>query len=263
MGGTGFLGFLLEARSMRELSLRTIVLERQAASDETLLLKLRRTNTQLVRARARLKRERAAHTRSLADLKRRGAGLGSSFSRISSVWTQLQRDADSPDPAVAGRAKTALALIGSLPTRTFGKDVRVRGRTVAMQRCPAAGPHAFSNDWGACRGYRCSRRHRGNDVFAPKGSPAVAVAPGRVERFGTGGNAGLAIYLMSDDGVEYRYFHMTRFASVVGAHYDAGDIIGYVGNTGNARGRAPHIHFEVHPGGGVAINPYPSLVRVC
>ena len=91
----------------------------------------------------------------------------------------------------------------------------------------------------------------------------MAVAPGVVSRHGSGGAGGLSIYLWGDNGVEFYYAHMSGFSTPVGARVGAGQTIGYVGNTGNARGGAPHIHFEIHPGGGGAINPYASLVRVC
>ncbi|HVL81740.1 MAG TPA: M23 family metallopeptidase, partial [Actinomycetota bacterium] len=128
--------------------------------------------------------------------------------------------------------------------------------------CPAAGPRSFSNDWGAPRGGG-RRRHKGNDIFAAHGSPAAAVVDGRISRISSGGLGGLSIYLWGDDGNQYYYTHMSGFATSTGQRVSAGQTIAYVGNTGNARGGAPHIHFEIHPGGGAPINPYYSLIRVC
>ena len=97
--------------------------------------------------------------------------------------------------------------------------------------------------------------------MAAKGTPNVAVVSGRVE-FREGGLSGLGAYLHGDDGHLYYYFHLSAYEG--GARQVAqGDVIGYVGNTGDARYTATHTHFEFHPGGGAAVNPYPSVAAVC
>lgn len=119
---------------------------------------------------------------------------------------------------------------------------------------PVASPHSFSNDWGAPRSG--GRRHKGNDIFTNMGSPAYAVVSGSVSNL-SGGNAGLWQILRGDDGNQYWYMHQSGFA--VSGRVSQGQVIGYAGNTGNARGGAVHVHFEYHPGGGAAVNPYPYL----
>jgi len=119
---------------------------------------------------------------------------------------------------------------------------------------PVAGPHSFSNDWHAPR---TGHLHQGNDIFAAMGTPCVACVTGTVNQ-GQGKNAGLYVRLVGDDGNVFYYMHLQRFAAT--GHVSAGTVIGYVGDTGNAVGGPPHLHFEIHPGGGPAINPYPILV---
>jgi LysM repeat protein len=120
--------------------------------------------------------------------------------------------------------------------------------------CPVEDPSYF-NDWGFPRGGG-TRFHEGNDLFVAKGTPVRAPVAGRVE-FVTGTIGGLQFRLFSDDGVKYIGSHMSAFGKDGQVH--AGDIIGYVGNTGNASGTSPHLHFGIYYKG-LPVNPYPTLV---
>jgi N-acetylmuramoyl-L-alanine amidase len=147
-------------------------------------------------------------------------------------------------------------------------DVVVIGRTLkipsggtgggAAIRCPVQGGARFMNDWGFPRSG--GRFHEGNDLFAPRGTPAVATVSGTVVQT-VGKIGGNQVKLMGDDGVGYYYTHLDRFGAK--GRVSAGTVIGYVGSSGNAAGGPSHVHFEVHPGGGAAVNPYPRLVGVC
>ncbi len=114
------------------------------------------------------------------------------------------------------------------------------------------------NDWGFPR--TGGRFHEGNDLFAPRGTPFIAPVSGTVVRK-VGKIGGNQVKLMGDNGVGYYGTHLDRFGK--SGRVAAGEAIGYVGNTGNARGTATHLHFEIHPGGGAAVNPYPTIARVC
>ncbi len=123
---------------------------------------------------------------------------------------------------------------------------------------PCAGPHSFSNDWGAPRVVGGS--HKGCDIMAAMGTPAVACVNGTVTRVNTGKSAGNYFRITMDGSSSHFYYmHMQDVTVSEGQRVSAGELVGHVGDTGNARGGPPHIHFEVHPNGGDAVNPYPLL----
>ena len=103
--------------------------------------------------------------------------------------------------------------------------------------------------------------HQGTDIFAPTGTPLIASENGTVARIGTGTLGGNKLWVVGESGTEYYYAHLSAFAAGLsdGMRVTAGQLVGYVGDTGNARGTSPHLHFEIHPGGGDAVNPYPVL----
>lgn len=127
--------------------------------------------------------------------------------------------------------------------------------------CPVAGPVSFTNDWGNPRSG--GRTHKGTDMFAKKGTPVVAVVDGTL-RFSDGGLGGIAIWVKGN-GASFYYAHLDSRASGLspGSFVTRGTVIGYVGNTGNAYGGADHLHFQLHPGHGSAVNPYPTLAAAC
>ena len=129
---------------------------------------------------------------------------------------------------------------------------------------PVAAPASFPNDFNA--GRSGGRLHAGNDIFAERGSPLVAVDDGQV-RSGRDPLGGNVINLHATDGTRYYYAHLDAFTDGTATLLDppaprivrAGEIVGFLGNTGNAKTTAPHVHFEIHPGNGPAIDPFPTL----
>ncbi len=121
--------------------------------------------------------------------------------------------------------------------------------------CPVSNS-SFKNDWGFPRGGG-TRWHEGNDLFAPRGTPIKAPVSGTV-RVRTGTIGGKQFTLDGVDGVRYIGSHMDSFGK--DGKVSAGDVIGYVGNTGNAMGSSPHLHFGMYVNG-TPVNPYPSLVK--
>ncbi len=120
--------------------------------------------------------------------------------------------------------------------------------------CPVQGTSAYGDSWGAPRSG--GRRHQGVDMLAPTGTPLQAVIGGfatqKPNKLG-----GITISLVGDNGNRYYYAHLSAYEGESG-RVEQGQVIGYVGDTGNAIG-IPHLHFEIRPGGGVPVNPYPSV----
>ncbi|HEV2825312.1 MAG TPA: M23 family metallopeptidase, partial [Actinomycetota bacterium] len=141
------------------------------------------------------------------------------------------------------------------PSGGGGGAVSSSGKACILER-----PYSYVDSWGAPRSG--GRSHQGTDVMAPHGARVFAFVNGVVSRESTSANGGIQLYLQGDNGVEYFYAHLSGYAVPTGARVRAGQLIAYNGQTGNAQYTAPHVHFEVHVGGG-AVNPYPPLKPVC
>lgn len=116
-----------------------------------------------------------------------------------------------------------------------------------------------ANTWKAPR--PGGRKHEGQDIFGKRGTPVVSATDGVVVRIGTNSLGGNVVSVMGNGGRIYYYAHLERYAEGLksGQEVLAGDTIGYVGNTGNARTTPPHLHFGVYTAAG-AVNPLPLLV---
>jgi murein DD-endopeptidase MepM/ murein hydrolase activator NlpD len=124
---------------------------------------------------------------------------------------------------------------------------------------PIAGPSTFSDDWLASR--PGGRYHEGIDLFAARGTPVVAVADGTLSQVGYSGISGYRLWLRDGAGTAFFYAHLDGYSPAAreGASVRKGEVIGYNGDTGDARGTSPHVHFQVHPGGGGPVRPYPIV----
>lgn len=140
---------------------------------------------------------------------------------------------------------------------------------------PVVGKTSFIDDFGDPR---VQGSHQGNDIMAPQWAPVVAAEAGTVKLWTTSARAGCMLYLYGESGTVYLYIHLNNdrasgndnsggcVAGVAyapglksGARVAAGQLLGFNGNSGDADSRAPHTQFEVHPGGGAAVSPYPYL----
>lgn len=166
----------------------------------------------------------------------------------------------------------ALLLAGSLAGPSAGSAA------VPPLVFPVIGPTSYVNDFNAPRG---TGRHQGNDLMAKRAAPVVAVEPGTVRIYRRSWNAGCMLYLFGKSGTTYYYIHLNDDLTKrddnrardcrVGVAYApglksgqrvrAGQLIGFVGNSGDARWGAPHLHFEIRPNGRRAISPFRHLNR--
>ena len=158
----------------------------------------------------------------------------------------------------AAEAAAQAAIMASAPSPDSASEAGVDGGGGGGGGgiiCPMAGPSSYADGWGNPRSG--GRRHQGVDMMAPTGTPLVAVVSGSVtfKHNSLGGNS---IWLNGSNGDSYYYAHLSAYEGS-SRGVGQGEVIGYVGDTGNASG-APHLHFEVHPGGGAAVNPYPYVV---
>jgi len=140
---------------------------------------------------------------------------------------------------------------------------------------PVLGESQFTDDYGDARG---QGSHAGNDIMAPRWAPVVAAESGTVKFWTASARAGCMLYLYGKSGTTYLYIHLNNdrgkgndnsggcvpgvaYAPNLrsGADVDAGQLIGFNGNSGDAERTAPHTQFEVHPRDGASVNPYPYL----
>jgi murein DD-endopeptidase MepM/ murein hydrolase activator NlpD len=127
-----------------------------------------------------------------------------------------------------------------------------------LYRCPVDGPTAYGDTFGIIHHHPgWTHKHMGNDMMASMGTPVVAPFDG----FATNGaeqNAGIYVKVTGAEGYVLM-MHLMRLGNL--GEVEEGDVVGWVGDTGNAT--APHVHFEWHPNGGTAVDPYPQLNEVC
>jgi len=232
-----YLTVLLGSASFDELVTRMEYLQRIGEADAVEIDRIEKLEAQLRTDRAKLAAERK---------KRAGA-----VKKLSSEKTALQKRLRGKE-AEFEAVRAELAKVRSGGSSSGAKYVPGPNGMVF----PVQGAYYYSNTWGASRsGGR--RRHQGTDIMAPRGTPCVAVLSGTVtskeNRLG-----GKTIWLRASNGWTFYYAHLDTY-KVRSGRVSAGQVIGTVGDTGNARGGSPHLHFEIHPGGGGAVNPYPYL----
>jgi murein DD-endopeptidase MepM/ murein hydrolase activator NlpD len=242
MGPTSSLELLLTAESFTEFSDRMVFLDRLAEDDADLVTKVSVTSEILHRLETDLDRQAEEQARALSAAKAHLADVYNLLDKAEALKKELA------DQLAAERRAAELVEVAT------GSPV-IQGQ--ALQACPVPGS-SFVDSWGAPRSG--GRTHQGTDMMAPYGTPVYAAQSGTVSH-SSSDLGGIQAYVHGDGGDTTFYAHLQGYAGS-GGHVAAGSLIGYVGDTGNASG-TPHLHFEYHPGGGGAVNPYPYLLAVC
>ena len=236
-GPVSTIDLLLSSRTFAEFSDRMEFLGSVAQNDSDLVLEREVSEEQLSRQEARLASlaiERAATAQQMESSRR----------SIQANTSAMQQTVDE----LAAKYRQEQQLLGAI-----GQNVHM-GAPIA--RCPVAGPNSFVDSFGWPRSG--GRSHAGIDLIAAYGTPVVSVQDGTASRTpnSLGGNA----VIVYGPGGDWTYYaHLSSYGA--SGHVGVGTVIGYVGATGNAG--INHLHFEYHPGGGAAINPYQALLSVC
>ena len=157
-------------------------------------------------------------------------------------------------------ANSTAALVDALrPLQHYGMTLP-EALALGMGSFPLLGVANWTDDWLDYRAGPPVHAHQGNDLFAAFDTPVRAPVDGTV-RFEDSGLGGKGAFVTAPDGTYYYMAHLNSFAKGLpsGAPVTQGQVVGYNGDSGNARGGAPHVHFEIHPRGGGAVNPKPIL----
>lgn len=217
---------------------------------------LNRYQEELTDVEAELRAVEAARLDALARQEEARESSEAAYSKLSEKCKELNRTYEQEKAAEARRAAARAqgksgAAAGASPQATSGFI------------CPMTpGRTSFIDSWGFPRSG--GRSHRGTDMMAAWNETVFAVAPGTVYAR-NGGLGGKTLWLIADNGTGYYYAHLNDWAVGNGARVERGQAVGFNGNSGNARGGSPHLHFEIHPGGrgSPAVNPYPTLASAC
>jgi murein DD-endopeptidase MepM/ murein hydrolase activator NlpD len=157
------------------------------------------------------------------------------------------------------RANNTSALLTALQPLVDRGMTATQAAIAGFGHFPVAGQANFTDDWLNPRFTPVFHLHEGTDIFAASGTPVRSPVEG-VVRHSAGGAGGTAAYVTTKEGHELYFAHLSAYSDVKpGDTVHVGDVLGYVGDTGNARGGAPHLHFEIHPKGKGPVNPKPYL----
>lgn len=256
-GGTGMLEVLFSSDDFAELSDRAELMSELSKQDASVFTRLARTDVEL-RALARElagKKEEIARTR--ARLHEESEYLQAQFDDVADEYEDLKAELERARRA-ARRAEAARGARGSAVAAPQPQAEAPSFSASGGMACPVAGPVSFIDSWGAPRD---GHVHQGVDMMAAYGTPVVAIVSGTITYAAYDGSGGNMIFLSGDDGHAYWYMH-NQENLVTGGRVSVGQQIATVGDTGNAAG-TPHVHFEYHPGGGAAVNPYPLVASIC
>lgn len=245
-GDSTVVDILLGSEDIAELSDQAEILSQISMGDNGVFIELARATNRFEELEVELRDKSLELAEAKSELKEEADRLQAQFNSVSGDYKELQAKLMAAKPsAPAGTAPKAATAV-SMPS------------TGGMY-CPIGGPTSFVDSWGDARSG--GRSHQGVDMMAAYGTPQVAIVSGTITYAGYSSLGGNVQYLSGDDGNLYVYVHQASH-TVTSGHVSAGQQISVVGDTGNAAGN-PHLHFESHPGGGAAVNPYPLVRSLC
>ena len=269
----------LSAESVSDATVKQALLEMRADEDAAKLAELTAARQDMeeqqalqVKARAEAEKAKTEAEAALADVQA-ASGQQTKFILEIREWLNnpdgaLKLAASSPEEAarIQSMANELTAKIGEIEAAEQAAEAAAAEQEALRREarggftCPLDGPMHFVDTWGAARSG--GRSHQGTDMMAATGVAVVAPASGRlVHRSNSLG--GLSFHLYADDGHYYYGAHLSAYENQGAGWVEVGTLIGRVGSSGNASASAPHLHFEYHPNGGGAVNPYSRLVEVC
>lgn len=240
-GASSSIGALLTSDSIQDAADRLQYTQSVVQGDADLATSAQVKAEELRRQVAQLRRAAQLEAAAAAELEEEKQQIGAKVEQLNDVVQEMQAKLDAAE-------ERSIGLGGSGSVSITGSG--------AIQTCPVAGPNSFVDSFGWPR--PGGRSHQGIDMIAAYRTPLVAVAPGTV-RDASNSLGGIAVVVQQDSGDFTYYAHLSSTGAM--GRVSAGTVIGYVGSTGDTN--VNHLHFEYHPSGGAAVDPYAALVAVC
>jgi len=267
-GGRGMVTIAFEAGSIQDLLTSQQLMNKAASRDIADLDRLQAVSREMDRLKLEKKDKRAEveileqdaaayaeQADSLADQAK--ATYNAASAAEQQAIDNLAKERRERQAAIALKKARDVAAANSKP----GKAAGLPPAATPGFYCPVQGGASFIDSWGFPRSG--GRKHKGVDMFNKRNTPLIAVVDGRV-KFSSNSLGGRSTHLYAADGTVYYYAHLEAWPTNIasGSFVKAGTVVGYLGNSGNARYTSTHLHFEIRPGG-VAVNPYPTVRYYC
>jgi len=260
-GGDGntavFLEILFQEKDLATVLDRIEMLGKVATQDQDFYSQITQHLVNVDERQADLGAKKAEQAKLVGQIKSSQGDLESRLSEVSAEYKQLKQRVATLEEEARREAEAEKARINALAARTTGQSPsQNQAQPVNGFVFPIDGAHSFRDDWGDYRS--AGGWHQGIDIYASRGTALVAVVTGTIVITPYDSVSGIKVWVYGDNGTNYFYCHLDGIADGIsgGVHVRAGQLVGYVGNTGNAADGPCHLHFEMHPGGGGAVNPY-------
>lgn len=241
-GEIDYLALLLTSDTLDDMLVRLEYVSRIGQQDAEVVGEVKALQADLVKRKAEILAIKSDQADEAKELKKKASALDKKLKGVQSEYEKVQAKLD----AALRRQSPGGGSTRRYPSGPNGMVF------------PVQGSYYYADTWGAARSG--GRTHKGTDIMARSGTPCVAVLSGTIHtKYSSLG--GKTIWLTANNGWAFYYAHLSSFVRTSGS-VQAGELIARVGSTGNASASAPHLHFEIHPGGGAAVNPYPYLRRM-